>query len=188
MNMGKEKVVIFFLFIFGMVYFVFSQSSSLYEISGYALDSEGNPVSGTVTGIIVENQKINITSITGGRWKLNFSEISGNASFTLGIRVNTTNQTGYFYIKKFGIQELQFQATCKDQTWHLSGLVLYPERNVSGSIKVVLGNKIATGSVINGRFDLSITSCLIPGELYNLELEVVSGGLTGYYSTKVIGK
>jgi hypothetical protein len=180
--------LLFFLIFLLLINSSFSQTNSSYAIKGYALDLEGNLIDGNVTGIIVESGQINRSNVVNGSWKLNFSGISRDAEFTIGIRVDTTNQTGYFYIKKFGTTALTYQATCKDQTWKLSGLVLYPERNVSGSIKVMVGDKIATGSIVNGGFDLSVSSCLIPGEVYKLEIEATSGSLYGYYSTKVIGK
>ncbi|MDI6806971.1 MAG: hypothetical protein QMD14_04140 [Candidatus Aenigmarchaeota archaeon] len=187
----KIKIPIFgvllFLTILFLTYFVLSEPSLIYTIRGYALNLEGNPINGSVTGFIIGN-KTNTSNVINGYWELNFSNIPKDAEFNLGIRVNTTNETGYFYIKKFGAEPLVSTATCKDQTWHIAGLVLYPERNITGTIKVALGNSIATSNVINGNFDFSVTTCLISGELYKLELEVTSGKLYGYYSTKVVGK
>jgi hypothetical protein len=192
LNLGKRMkimvVLLFFLIFLLLINSSSSQTNSNYIIKGYALNSEGNSINGNVTGVIVESGQINTSNIVNGVWELNFSGISNDAEFTVGIRVNTTNQTGYFYIKKFGTSPLEFNSSCKNQSWKLSGLVLYPERNVSGSIKVMLGDKIATGSIVKGLFDLSISSCLIPGEVYKLEIVTTSGSLYGYYSTRVIGK
>ena len=171
-----------------LIHLSLSQPITNYVIEGYALDLKGNPISGNITGTIVESGQTNANRVVDGLWKLNFSNIAEDAEFKLGIRVNTSSESGYFYIKKFGTEPLPLQVTCKEQIWRLAGLVLYPERNISGNITVVLGGRINTRAVVDGRFDLSATSCLITGELYELEVEVTGDGLYGHYSTKVVGK
>ncbi len=165
-----------------------------YTIKGYALDFfSGNPItSGNAKAIIKESGENTLTSISDGYFEISlYTSLDYlQSSFTIGIFTNTSNKTGYSQlVVGFGSQAQQTQA-CSTEKYYFRGIAVDEKGKPIESGKIKVGVEAYTNSTqfSNGIWEIEISPCLIPGEVYNFKFLIEGSGKKGFFSLNQLAK
>jgi hypothetical protein len=170
-----------------------------YTIIGIALDYfTGLPIaSGVVKGTVKETGEVAYASISNGYFTLSFNS-TANATinkFTLGLIVNSSdNKIGYVQLVSGYGEFVKSLQTCSIKEWHFTGRAVDTAGMPMGSgnvmISVVGELQAYTNSTTfsNGLWNIYISPCLIPGNLYTFQITLSSGEKISNIFIKQIAK
>ena len=175
--------------------FLTQEHDPTYKISGNILDFfSGKGVgSGNISAIVVETGEKNTSYFSGNRFSIILSsnlDYSQN-KFKIGILVNTSNKTGYSQlIIGVGSQKAQQTQACSVKKYHFRGIAIDEEGKLieNGKIKVSVESYTNSTQFSNGIWEIEISPCLIPGEVYNFKFLIEGNGKKGFFSINRMAK
>jgi len=184
--MKKSLLPLLLIFLF---FLLFSDPS--YKISGNFLEFFfGEELSGNVSGIIVETGERNTTFSEGSfevtlNSNLNYLE----NKFRIVIFVNDSNKTGYSQLEVgYGEKAPQSQS-CIFKNYYFEGLALDEKgKPLNGRISIFVENEKNSTEFYDGKWDIEISACLIPGEIYNFKFLLESNESKGFFSINQVGR
>lgn len=180
-----------FLFILLLFLSFFLSSDPSYKISGEFLDFfTGKELSGNVSAIVVETGEKNTTFSQGIfeiflNSNLNYLE----NKFRIVIFANTSDKTGHSKLELgYGDFAKQTQSCAKNK-YYFEGLALDESgKPIKGKISVFVENEKNSTEFYDGKWEIEISACLIPGEIYTFKFFVESNGKKGFFSIRQVGK
>ncbi len=145
------------------------------SISGYVISRSGEIIpSGNIVAIVKETGNSTSSNITNGFFTINLPELNLKNKYTIGIFAKANNKTGYTQLMiGFGDFAKQMQS-CVRKTWYFSGSAININGTpANGKIYVNVANETNSTNFFNGEWYISISPCLIPGELYIFKFTVI---------------
>lgn len=183
-----RKNIIFLLLIFSIF---FIPQDPLYKISGYFLDFySGEELNANISAIIVETGEKNTTfSQTDFEIILNSDLNYLERKFRITVFVNDSNKTGFSQIELgYGDKASQLQ-NCVLREYYFKGFALDEEgKPIDGKISVFVEKYRNSTEFSNGEWEIRISSCLIPGQIYNFKFMLESGEKRGFFTINQVGK
>jgi len=143
----------------------------------------GNPIpSGTVTYIVKETGETDYVSFTNGYFELpcTLSQVPNNR-LTVALIVNSTdNKLGYVQLVIGGGPPLTQSQSCSTKQWHFNGTAVDVGTGsyiTQGNITVsVIGTRYSNTTYFStGAWDITISPCLVSGDLYTFQFAIASG-------------
>jgi hypothetical protein len=170
----------------------------VYTIKGYTLDfMSGLPISsGNVTTIVKETGERSTNAFANGYWTVNLKSLQDYSQnrFTVGIYTSSADKkTGYRYIRLGHGSWVPQTQECSRKLWHFKGRAIDSETGQlinSGRITVsVRGtNEVNSTNFSNGIWEIDFSSCLISGELYTFQFNIIGDNKKGYMFLKQVAK
>lgn len=175
------------------------KTSKPYSIMGVALYYDtGLPIeSGVITGIIKETGEVGYATIADGLFLLKFNSTVNTTrnKFTVSLIINSSdNKMGYVQLVAGGGEFMSSVQTCSIKNWEFSGVAVdtsgasINSGNLTVSVEGELQTYTNSTTFSNGVLDISLSPCLISGNLYTFNFKISSGGKTSDLSINQIAK
>ena len=168
---------------------------SIYKISGTVFNPlTGEPLTeGKVMAIIKETGETDLVNISAtGNFTAEFgaSVDADYNKFTLAIFANSTaGEIGYSQVLLGSGETLPQTQTCTVKTWRFRGKAFSDSGELipAGRVTITVNDVRNSTTFSNGVWDIAISPCLIPGEIYTFSI-LVSNGVEGRLQMKLVAK